>query len=96
MLFERGAARLKLRPFFRSDRTHFRIGGRVFDQAGDAFELALRHAIGFDRLHDRCEFREFARELHVVFSRHGGGKLAFQRRVAGQESIKFLIGQHGC
>ena len=74
LLFERGAPRLKLRPFFRSDRTHFRIGSRIFDQAGDAFELALRHAIGFDRLDDRREFGEFARELHVGFSRHGGAR----------------------
>ena len=44
-LFERGAARLKLRPLLSGNRAHFRVSRRILDQAIDAFELTSCRAI---------------------------------------------------
>ena len=54
--------------------------------------LAAGGAIGFDRIDHRRELGEFARQFHIGLGRQGGGKIAFQRRMPGDERIEFLVG----
>ncbi len=95
LLFQRRAPRFKLRTFRRGDGAHFSVGRGIFDQALHPFQLAARRPIGFHRLDDRRELGEFARQLHVGLGRHRSAKLALERRMAGDESVEFLIGKHG-
>ena len=95
LLFERRAPRFELRPFRLGDGAHFGVGRRVFDQTLDPVELALRRAIGFYRLDHRRQLGEFTRQLHIGLGRQRGGKVAFERRMADDKRVKFLIGKHG-
>ena len=94
LLLERGAARFELGLFRLGDGAHLGVGRGIGDQAREAVEFALRGAIGLHRLDHRRELGEFARQLDIGLGRHGGGEIAFERRVAGDKRIEFLIGQH--
>ena len=96
LLFERRAPRFELRPFRLGDRRAFRRRSQGSSiRLVDPVELALRRAIGFHRLDHRRQLGEFARQLHVGLGRQRGGKVAFERRMADDKRVEFLIGKHG-
>ena len=57
-----------------------------------AFELVLGRAIGLYRFHDRRQLGEFARELDVGLGRNRRGEFAFERSMAGDKRVEFLVG----
>ena len=91
-MLECGAPGLELGLFRFRNRAHFRIGRRIGHQARHAFKLVLGRAIGFHRFHDRRQLGEFAREPDVSLRRNRRGEFAFERSMAGDERVEFLIG----
>ena len=71
------------------------VGRGIGDQGGEVFEFVPGGAIGVDRLDHRRKLGEFARQFHIGLGRQGGGQIAFQRRMPGDQRIEFLFGQHG-
>ena len=90
-LLERRAARLELGLFGFGDRAHLRIGCGIGDQAGQAVKLALRVAIGFDRLDDRRQLGKFPRQLDIGLRRQHGREIALQCRMPRNQRFEFLI-----
>ena len=94
LLLQRRAARLQLRLLGFGDGAHLGIGRRVREQVRKAVELALRGAIGIDRLDHRLEVGKFARQLYESLGRQRARKLALHRRMACNQGVQFLFRQH--
>ena len=93
-LLERGTPLLELRLLGSRHRAHFRIGGGVRDERIETRDLGNHVAIVANRLDHGTEFGELTRELHIGLRRHLSGELAFDRFVAREQCIEFLLRNH--
>ena len=94
-MLERRAPLLELRLLGGRHRAHVGIGRRIRDERIETFELGYDVAVIFHGLDHGVEFGEFPRELDVGLGRDLGRKLAFNRLVAGDQRVEFLLGKHG-
>ena len=86
---------LELRPLGERQRAHFGIGCGIRDERLEALDLGDDAAIVLHRLDDGSELGEFAGELDVGLGRHRVRELAFDRLMAGDECVEFLLRKHG-
>ena len=93
--FERRAPLFERRPFGTCHVAHLRIDRRILEHGVEACELGQNRAIVLDGFHDRLEFREFARELHIGLRPDRVRKFALHRLVAGEQCVELLFWQHG-
>jgi hypothetical protein len=86
---------LEFRPLGERQRAHFGVGCGIRNERIEPLDLGDDGAIALHRPDDGSELGEFARELDVGLGRHRVCELAFNRLVAGDECVEFLLRQHG-
>ncbi len=94
LLLERDAAFLELAFLGIGHGAHFGVGRAVVDQGFEIGDLGNHATVALDRIHDRAELGELARELDESLRRKLGRKLAFHRFVAGEQHVEFLFRKH--
>ena len=93
LLRERGAFFLQRRLLGFGERAHLRIGRGVGEHRVEIGDLALRGAVGRDRLHQRLQLGELARQPHIGVALGTGGELGLDRLEARHQRIELLFGQ---
>ena len=94
LLLERRAPLLELWLLGGRHRPHFGVGGGIRDEGIEAVDLGDDVAIVPHRLDHGTELGELARELDIGLGRHLRRKLAFDRLVAREQRIEFLLRKH--
>ncbi len=85
----------QLAPLLVGDLAHLGIGVRIVDQGLDAAQLRRHRTIGLDRIHDRTEVRQFARQLDEFVGRKLAGQPGFDFGVTHDQRVEFGLRQHG-
>ena len=94
LLLQLDAARLQALALGLRHAAHFGIGCGIADQGFGIGKLLDDGAISLDRVDQRIELGEFARDLHVFVGTDLAEQLRFQRSVVRQQDIQFGFGEH--
>jgi hypothetical protein len=73
---------------------HFAVGRGIGDNAVEVSQLGLGGAIGLDCLDHRTKFGMLAGQFHIGIAGDPAGELAFDHRLAVEQSAEFLVRQH--
>ena len=92
-LFESVQLLAQFTPLGIGDVAHLAVGVR--EQRLDIFKFGGSGAVIADRLHDRRQVGEFARQLHEIVGADLGIQARLDFRMAYDQGFEFDLGKHG-